>query len=174
MYNCRLHPHWLDVTFTVPSNKNSQGLRGVTTVCLVYSTKNAREASSIGNCIDTSDLYKSRFTSVGLHPCSLDVTFTVPSNENSQGLRGVTTVLRDVRWGPDLGGGPGCSWGFLFYDCPFLRISFCRILEKRVSGVGMVGHSLTSVFVWKIDSKSLLDSFWNLRITLLWASTLCC
>ena len=46
------------------------------------------------NCIDTSDLYKSYFTSVGLHPCSLDVAFTVPSNQNSnsQGSRGITTV----------------------------------------------------------------------------------
>ena len=33
----------------------------------------AREASSVGSCIHISNLYKSCFTSRGLHPCSLDV-----------------------------------------------------------------------------------------------------
>ena len=39
-----------------------------------YYKVQAREASSVGCCIDTSDLYKSCFTSVGLHPYLLDVT----------------------------------------------------------------------------------------------------
>ena len=38
-----------------------------------YHKVQAREASSVCSCINTSDLYKSHFTSEGLHPCSLDV-----------------------------------------------------------------------------------------------------
>ncbi len=40
-----------------------------------YSVRNpqVRQVSSVGSCIDTSDLYKSCFTSAGLHPCLLDV-----------------------------------------------------------------------------------------------------
>ncbi len=38
-----------------------------------YCKVQAREASLVGYCINTSDLYKSHFTSTGLHPCSLDV-----------------------------------------------------------------------------------------------------
>ena len=38
-----------------------------------------------------SVLYKSSFTSVGLHPCSLDVTLLWPSNGNSQGWRALVS-----------------------------------------------------------------------------------
>ncbi len=38
-----------------------------------YHKVQAREASSVGSYIHTSDLYKSYFTSAGLHPCWLDV-----------------------------------------------------------------------------------------------------
>ena len=38
-----------------------------------YCKVQVREASSVGICIHTFDIYKSRFTSAGLHPCWLDV-----------------------------------------------------------------------------------------------------
>ncbi len=38
-----------------------------------YCKVQAREASSVGSCINISDLYKSHFTSTGLYPCLLDV-----------------------------------------------------------------------------------------------------
>ncbi len=38
-----------------------------------YHKVQAREASSVGRCIDISDLYKSHFTSASLYTCSLDV-----------------------------------------------------------------------------------------------------
>ncbi len=40
---------------------------------LEYPKVQAREANSVSSCINTSDLYKSCFTSVGLYPCLLDV-----------------------------------------------------------------------------------------------------
>ena len=58
----------------------------------------AREASSVRCCINTSDLYKSCFTSAGVAPLLARCCFTVPSNQKLQGSRGVTTVCLVYTW----------------------------------------------------------------------------
>ncbi len=57
-----------------------------------YHKVQAREVSSVRCCINRSDLYKNHFTSMGVAPLLARCCFTVPSNQKSQGLRGVTTV----------------------------------------------------------------------------------